>query len=310
MYALLITAVLSLDPFGASGQELDPFGDMRPAGAATAPAPSAPIATVIDVYAPSWCSGCPAKVAAIRQIPGMTVRVHSVSQQYPAWTASVGGVYPIVAWHDGTRIRYVNDFSTAENLQQRYAATFPRTVVASQEAAQAPTPMHEVRRVLTLLRPHKTEVFVDYGCGDGRWLIEAARTYGCSAVGVEIDPVQADIARRAVVAAGVDDRVRIIEGDALTVQVEAQVGVAYLYGDVLARLKPRLLKLNRFATYMHKVDGVAMQQNGDAWLWQKPAPVHQAQQRAVLYDGQWYTGRVCNSPNCPMCNAIARQLGY
>lgn len=182
------------------------------------------------------------------------------------------------------------------------------TPISFEQVGQAPTPHAEVQRVLRLLNPQPNETFVDYGCGDGRWLIEAARTYRCRAVGIEIDPDQAARARQAVEAAGLSDRVQIIPGDVLTANVEAQVGVAYLYPDVLTKLKPKLLKLNRFASYQHQVEGVSMTRSGDAWIWQRPVPVQQQQPYAV-YNGQAYYGRVCTSPNCPMCNAIARQLG-
>lgn len=180
-------------------------------------------------------------------------------------------------------------------------------VPVSVQPEQAPTPIVEVRRVLAILRPKSHEMFIDFGCGDGRWLIEAARTYKCRAVGIEINPIQAERTRRAVVAAGLGDKVQVIVGDATTVDVDAQVGVAYLYPNVLVRLKPKLLKLKRFATYMHRVDGVVMQQNGDAWVWTKPEPMFVTPY--AWYGGQTYTGRVCNSPYCSMCNSIARQLG-
>jgi hypothetical protein len=134
---------------------------------------------------------------------------------------------------------------------------------------------------------------------------------------VEIDPEQAARARKAVADAGLTHRIQIIEGDAAIWRFKADVGVAYLYPDDLARVKHQLLKLDRFATYMHPVDGLPMQQSGDAWIWQKPkpAPVQQVAQatqtpRYAYYGGQAYSGRLCNSPNCAMCNAIARQLGY
>jgi SAM-dependent methyltransferase len=191
-----------------------------------------------------------------------------------------------------------------------YAVQVPAPTTAAvyqySPPAQAPTPIAEVRRVLALLNPQSHETFVDYGCGDGRWLIEAARTYGCRAVGIEIDPQQADRARRAVDAAGLLGRVQIIEGDVLMANVEAQVGVAYLYPDLLAKLRPKLLKLNRFATPFHPVDGVQMSQSGDAWIWQKPQAVQQ--QAYAVYEGQYYSSRVCNSPGCSMCNSIQRQL--
>lgn len=177
----------------------------------------------------------------------------------------------------------------------------------SSSVEQSPTPVVEVQRVMRELNPQPNETFVDYGCGDARWLIEAASRYKCRAIGIELDPAQAARARQAVWSAGLADKVQIIEGDALKVDVNAQVGVVYLYPDVLVKLKPKLLKLNRFASYMHKVDGVTMTQTGDAWVWRKPIVVQYTQPTAV-WGGQTYTGRVCTSPNCQMCNEIARQL--
>lgn len=189
------------------------------------------------------------------------------------------------------------------------ADTLPEyPVIEPIPAEQSPTPIVEVRRILTRLNPRASEVFVDYGCGDGRWLIEAARTYGCRCVGVELDPRQVRRARRAIAAAGLTGRVRVIEGDVTLVDVpEAQVGVAYLYSDVLVKIKPKLLKLNRFATYRHRVTGVVMQQDGDSWIWQRATPLYST--GYAEYGGQYYSGRVCNSPYCSMCNQIQRQLG-
>lgn len=210
---------------------------------------------------------------------------------------------------DGPRVFRLHQYGQDDMING--IANFRRDIVSrlrgSGDAAQAPTSIAEVRRVLALLNPQPNETFVDYGCGDGRFLIEAAKTYGCRAVGVELNPLQADRARQAVDAAGLVGRVQIIEGDALTTDVDAQVGVAYLYPDLLLQLKPKLLKLNRFATPYHPVDGVAMTQNGDAWIWQRPAAVVQ-QQAYAIYGGQTYTGRVCNNPRCAMCNAIEQQL--
>jgi SAM-dependent methyltransferase len=202
-------------------------------------------------------------------------------------------------------------FAPVYAVQIQQAAPVMKTAPVYQYYApvqsQAPTPIVEVRRVLALLNPQANETFIDYGCGDGRWLIEAAGTYGCRAIGIENDSQQVERARRAVSEAGLVGRVQIIEGDVLTANVDAQVGVAYLYPDLLTKLKPTLLRLNRFATPFHAVDGVQMQQNGDTWIWQRSQAV-QEQQAYAVYDGQYYTGRVCNSPGCAMCNSIQRQL--
>ena len=181
-------------------------------------------------------------------------------------------------------------------------------VEAPTTAEAAPTSHAEVARVLAILRPQSSETFVDYGCGDARWCIAATRTYGCRSVGVEIDSERAAAARAAVAASGLSDRIEIIEGDATKVDVPAQVGVCYLWPETLELLKPKLMKLDRFASMQHHVEGVAMAQNGDAWVYRKPQPV--VQRAGAVWGGRMYSGPVCNSRNCAMCNAIRRQLGY
>ena len=55
--------------------------------------------------------------------------------------------------------------------------------------------------------------FLDIGCGWGSLVIHAAVRYGVEAVGVTISHEQAELARRRVKEAGVEDRVSIIEQD-------------------------------------------------------------------------------------------------
>ena len=50
---------------------------------------------------------------------------------------------------------------------------------------------------------------LDVGCGWGSLVLHAAANYGVDAVGVTISPEQADLARRRIAKAGLDDRVEI-----------------------------------------------------------------------------------------------------
>jgi len=180
-----------------------------------------------------------------------------------------------------------------------------------------PTSMAEVHRVLRILNPKPTETFVDFGCGyDARFCIAAASVYGCKAIGVEIDPERAESSKRHVVSLGLSHLVTIIEGDATQVDVQADVGVAYLWPEVLTQLKPNLIKLTRFASVQHRVPGLAMSKNGDSYLWNKPRAVartavwgNRTYSRPVaIWNGAQYFGRVCQNPGCSMCSAIERQL--
>lgn len=196
------------------------------------------------------------------------------------------------------------------SVVQKIVTVVPQTVIAVEAS---PTPMPVVRRILRALRPKRTEVIVDYGCGDARFLIEAVKTYGCRAVGVEIDIQRAAIAQHRVNQAGLGHRIRIVHGDATKLTVQADVGVAYLYSETLVKLRPRIRRLKRFASYMHSVDGLPMTQTDNYYIW-KRKPVRPVTTRTVIqpqtatWNGDQYSGPVCNNRWCPMCNSIRRQL--
>lgn len=181
-----------------------------------------------------------------------------------------------------------------------------KSTAATDTGDDAPTPHEEIARVLALL-PKPTIGFVDYGCGDARWCIAAAERWGCRAVGVEIDPARAAAAKERVRASGLDRLVTIIEGDAITTDVQADVGVVYLWPEVLEKLKPRLEKLKAFASYMHTPPVAGAVKNGDSWIYIRPQPVAVTPTTATWGNRQ-YTGPLCNSPNCAMCQSIRAQL--
>lgn len=88
---------------------------------------------------------------------------------------------------------------------------------------------------------------VDIGCGDGRLVVDAAARRGCRALGIERSPELAEAARARSAAAGVDELVRIVCGDARTVGLgDASVVfmflpidvAAHLIGDTLRSLRP------------------------------------------------------------------------
>lgn len=175
-------------------------------------------------------------------------------------------------------------------------------------AESAPTPYSEVVRVLALL-PKPEIGFVDFGCGaDARWCVAAAERWRCRCIGIEIDPARVSAARNHVMMLGLSDLIMIVEGDAITTNVNADVGVAYLWADVLVKLKPQVEKLKAFASYLHQPP-VPSTKNGDTWLYTKPVQV--TQKPRAVWNGFLYEHVLCHDPNCPMCNGpvgIARQL--
>lgn len=71
------------------------------------------------------------------------------------------------------------------------------------------------RELVELLQPQAGEEIVDIGCGIGgpaRWI---AWTFGCRITGVDLTPAFCEAARELNRATGLEDRVRILEGNAL-----------------------------------------------------------------------------------------------
>lgn len=256
----------------------------------------------VRLYSASWCQQCP-RQKQILDRAGIRYETHDGNRVS-------GGIPQVwISTKSGDWRRFIGVVN-AESIQ----AEIDRQQSAGLEPGQQPTDASEVTRILKLLSPRPHETLVDYGCGDGRFLIAAARHYGCRAVGVEIDPQRAQAAREAVAAAGLSDRIRIIEGDATQVDVDADVGVVYLWPDVLQQLKPKLQKLDRFVSYMHPVQGLAMSERDGAWIWRNGQALttstsRAAQQpRSAVWRGRQYAAPVCNDPRCAMCRSIRAQL--
>jgi len=82
----------------------------------------------------------------------------------------------------------------------------------------------------------------DLGSGDGRIVISAARDYGATGIGVEIDPKYIDMARLNAAANNVTDKVTFIQADLFEIEfTDATVITLYLSDQLNLRLLPKLL---------------------------------------------------------------------
>ena len=85
---------------------------------------------------------------------------------------------------------------------------------------------------------------IDLGSGDGRIVILAAKRFGASGLGVEIDPKLVTLSRRHAREANVADRVEFREQDLFETDLaKATVVTMYLLPEVNLQLRPRLLAL-------------------------------------------------------------------
>ena len=111
------------------------------------------------------------------------------------------------------------------------------------EVPYVPSPEAVVDGMLKLADVKATDTVYDLGCGDGRIIITAAKTYGAHGVGVDINPERVAEARANAKKAGVENLVKFEENDLFDADIHnASVVTLYLLPDVNLRLRPKLLK--------------------------------------------------------------------
>jgi cyclopropane fatty-acyl-phospholipid synthase-like methyltransferase len=90
----------------------------------------------------------------------------------------------------------------------------------------------------------KADVVYDLGSGDGRIVIEAAKKYGCRAVGLEIDRDLVKLSQERVREAKVEKLVTIKDADLFDTDFsDATVIAVYLPSNLLQRLFPKFAQL-------------------------------------------------------------------
>lgn len=110
-------------------------------------------------------------------------------------------------------------------------------------APDIPTPETIVQKILEAGRVKPGDTVYDIGSGDGRILISAVRDFGAKAVGIEILPDLCEKARKRVKSLGLDDRIRIVQGSALRMDLSpADVVTMCLLTGSNERMRPVLEK--------------------------------------------------------------------
>lgn len=153
-----------------------------------------------------------------------------VTEKEPAWTM------PVVT---GGRL-YLRDQDRllCYNIQQ------PHGKMKEPDAIYVSTPQDVVDKMLELAAVRNTDRVYDLGCGDGRIVVTAARVYGASAVGIDIDSGCITLSLDNVKKHKVEHLVRIEEGDFFKTDLsKADVVALYLLPNVIEKLIPQLDKL-------------------------------------------------------------------
>lgn len=106
-------------------------------------------------------------------------------------------------------------------------------------APYVPTPMPVVDKMLEMTKVNADSMIFDLGCGDGRIVITAAKNFGASGVGIDLDPQRIKECLAGAKAAKVEDRLEFRNSDVMKADFTAATIVAiYLLPESNELLRP------------------------------------------------------------------------
>jgi precorrin-6B methylase 2 len=122
------------------------------------------------------------------------------------------------------------------------------------------TPQEVVDKMLELAKVKKDSLLYDLGCGDGRFVVTAAKRFGCKAVGYDISPRRVRESRQNVKKNNLEHLVQIEQKDIFTLDLsKADVITLFLLPSLNVKLIPQLDKLkpgSRIVSYNFGMRGV------------------------------------------------------
>jgi SAM-dependent methyltransferase len=124
--------------------------------------------------------------------------------------------------------------------------TWWHAVVEARHELQNPTSPHKIRELGERLGLHSNSHVLDIASGNGGPALILAETFGCRLTCVERAPEFVATARERTAAAGLEDRIEIVEADAATYELGRYdaalcIGATFAYGGLvptLERLRP------------------------------------------------------------------------
>jgi hypothetical protein len=123
-----------------------------------------------------------------------------------------------------------------------------------------PTPQEVVDKMLEMAKVTKDDLVYDLGCGDGRFVVTAAKKYGCKAVGYDISPRRVKESLENVKNNNVEHLVQIEQKDIFTLDIsKADIITIFLLPDIIEKLIPQFDKLkpgSRIVSYRFGMRGV------------------------------------------------------
>jgi precorrin-6B methylase 2 len=158
----------------------------------------------------------------------------------------------------------------------------PQVGQAGKDVIWVPTPDEVVDRMLTMAQVKPNDIVYDLGAGNGKIAIAAAKKFGATATGIEYNPEMAKHAQGNVVAAGMQNKARILQGDIFATNFsEATVVTMYLLPGLNMKLRPTLLAMkpgtrvvsHSFTMEDWEADEISSMDGRRAYFWVVPANI-------------------------------------
>lgn len=126
-------------------------------------------------------------------------------------------------------------------LAQATEAPSPAEQRKKPDIHYVPTPQELVDVMLEMANIRKDDIVYDLGSGDGRLVITAAKKYGASGTGIDIDPERIRAARENAIKVGVEGKARFLEQDLFKSDFhDASVVTLYLLEELNQKLRPQI----------------------------------------------------------------------
>ncbi len=134
------------------------------------------------------------------------------------------------------------------------------TTETEDTAIHVPTPMDVVARMLKEVSVTESDLLYDLGCGDGRIVVAAAKTYGCRCVGYDISKRKVAQSRDSIKENGLEKLARAELQDIFAIDLsEATVITLYLLPELNEKLIPQFSKLkdgSRIVAHEFPIEGI------------------------------------------------------
>lgn len=132
----------------------------------------------------------------------------------------------------------------SKNDESKKDESAPKGRKRTADVVYVATPHDVVAKMLDVAKVGKDDVVYDLGCGDGRFIVTAAKKTGCKGRGYDLDPARVEESKENAKKAKVDGRVEIFQQDIFEVDLTpASVITLYLLPRLNQRLIPQLEKM-------------------------------------------------------------------